>query len=46
MLSRDCDACGQMHLCQIRYKKVGLWEKVSCPDGVQHLIDCEVQLIC
>lgn len=39
MLSRDCDGCGQRVKCAKRFRAVGLWEKVSCPDGTQHLVD-------
>jgi|WetSurMetagenome_2_1015567.scaffolds.fasta_scaffold93089_4 hypothetical protein len=40
-LSRDCDGCPEMHRCQIRYRKVMVWGKVSCPDGTRHLVDQE-----
>jgi hypothetical protein len=40
MLSRDCDGCSQMKECSKRYIKVGKGEKVYCPDGTAHLVDC------
>jgi hypothetical protein len=39
VLSRDCDQCEEQHRCQIRYRKVKVWDKVSCPDGSRHLVD-------
>jgi len=40
MLSRDCDGCSQLKECSIRYKKAHQHDKVYCPDGTAHLIDC------
>ncbi|MFA5365595.1 MAG: hypothetical protein WC325_10495 [Candidatus Bathyarchaeia archaeon] len=39
MLSRDCDACGQMRLCQKRFVLVQKGEFVFCLDGTVHLVD-------
>lgn len=44
MLSRDCDGCSSMAECQRRYQRVGLQEKVYCPDGTAHLVDSPVNL--
>ncbi len=44
MLSRDCDGCGQLQGCTKRYQRVGLQEKVYCPDGTAHLVDSPVNL--
>jgi len=40
MLSRDCDGCIMLKECSIRYKKAIKDDKVYCPDGTAHLIDC------
>jgi hypothetical protein len=40
-LSRDCDACEQMHLCKVRYNLAVKGDKTYCPDGTAHLIDEE-----
>jgi hypothetical protein len=39
MLSRDCDGCTQLHVCNGRYQLVKKGEKVYCPDGTAHLVD-------
>jgi hypothetical protein len=39
MLSRDCDGCSQLRLCNKRYRKVAKDGKVYCPDGTAHLVD-------
>lgn len=40
VLSRDCDGCENMlNDCKRRFQRVGLGEKVFCPDGTAHLID-------
>jgi len=39
MLSRDCDGCTQLHVCNGRYQQVKKGEKVYCPDGTAHLVD-------
>ncbi len=39
MLSRDCDGCTQLHVCNERFRRVGRNEKVYCPDGTAHLVD-------
>ncbi len=39
MLSRDCDGCSQLRVCNKRYEKVTKGEKVYCPDGTAHLVD-------
>jgi hypothetical protein len=41
MLSRDCDACSQMRLCQKRFSKVKPGERVFCPSGTAHLVDSD-----
>ena len=38
-LSRDCDGCSQMKMCNRRYGVVGKGDKVYCPDGTAHLVD-------
>jgi hypothetical protein len=40
MLSRDCDGCTMLKECSVRYKKTLKGDKVYCPDGTAHLIDC------
>jgi hypothetical protein len=40
MISRDCDGCEKLKECSVRYKKAGKGDKVYCPDGTAHLIDC------
>ena len=40
VLSRDCDGCTLLHMCSERYRRVGKDEKVYCPDGTAHLVDC------
>jgi hypothetical protein len=39
MLSRDCDGCPILQVCRERFKRVGVDEKVYCPDGTAHLVD-------
>ncbi len=39
MISRDCDGCGQIHICIRMFQRVGLGDKVYCPTGERHLID-------
>ena len=39
MLSRDCDGCSQLRLCNKRYRQVAKNGKVYCPDGTAHLVD-------
>ncbi|MGZ4850683.1 MAG: hypothetical protein ACXV2C_04810 [Candidatus Bathyarchaeia archaeon] len=42
MLSRDCDGCEkQLSECKRRFVHVSVGEKVYCPDGTAHLVDCE-----
>ena len=41
MLSRDCDGCSKLKECCKRYQKAVKGEKVYCPDGTAHLIDCD-----
>jgi len=40
MLSRDCDGCTMLKECSVRYKKAAKGDKVYCPDGTAHLVDC------
>ena len=39
MISKDCDGCELLQPCKVRFQKVQIFEKVSCPDGTQHLVD-------
>ena len=39
MLSRDCDGCSQMKVCNKRFIEAHRGEKVYCPDGTAHLVD-------
>ena len=39
MISRCCDGCTQIHLCQKRFQKVRVNEFIQCPDGTQLLVD-------
>jgi hypothetical protein len=39
LISRDCDGCSLQQTCLRRFQKVGLGEKVYCPDGTAHLVD-------
>ena len=39
MLSRDCDGCEQLHVCQKIYVSAQKHDKVYCPDGTAHLVD-------
>jgi hypothetical protein len=39
MLSRDCDGCGLLGQCKTRFKRAQRGDKVTCPDGTEHLID-------
>lgn len=41
MLSRDCDGCGLIYKCKIRYIQVRKGECVYCPNGDRHLVDSE-----
>lgn len=40
LISRDCDGCSQLKVCSKRYRRVSEGEKVYCPDGTVHLVDC------
>ena len=40
LLSRNCDGGSQMKACSKRYHRVLKGEKVYCPDGTAHLVDC------
>ncbi|HSQ48652.1 MAG TPA: hypothetical protein VLL96_03095 [Candidatus Deferrimicrobiaceae bacterium] len=41
MLSRNCDGCPNLQSeCKRRYSHVCMGEKVYCPDGTAHLVDC------
>ena len=39
MLSRDCDGCSSLKLCNKRFQRANQGDKVYCPDGTAHLID-------
>lgn len=40
MLSRDCDGCELLQSdCKRRFSRVGVGEKVFCPNGDVHLVD-------
>ncbi|MCW4005580.1 MAG: hypothetical protein NWF04_03140 [Candidatus Bathyarchaeota archaeon] len=46
MLSRDCDGCSQLKACSKRYRIAIKGDKVYCPDGTVHLVDCDAITQC